>query len=69
MKDAYPELLSSVEYISKVCLSEENRFALTLTAGLKTFYQYIEELKKTGKNVLPGDRLFKLYDTFGFPDR
>jgi alanyl-tRNA synthetase len=67
MKDAYPELLSSVEYISKVCLSEENRFALTLSSGLKTFEQYIEELKKTGNKVLPGDKLFKLYDTFGFP--
>lgn len=67
MKDAYPELLSSVEYISKVCLSEENRFALTLSSGLKTFEHYIEELKKTGNKVLPGDKLFKLYDTFGFP--
>ncbi len=67
MKDAYPELLSSAEYISKVCLSEENRFALTLSSGLKTFNQYIEELRETGKNVLPGDKLFKLYDTFGFP--
>jgi alanyl-tRNA synthetase len=67
MKDAYPELLSSVEYISKVCLSEENRFALTLSSGLKTFDQYIEELKATGKNILSGDKLFKLYDTFGFP--
>ncbi len=67
MKDAYPELLSSVEYISKVCLSEENRFGLTLSSGLKTFYQYIKELKETGKKVLPGVKLFKLYDTFGFP--
>ncbi|MGB3861690.1 MAG: alanine--tRNA ligase [Candidatus Aminicenantaceae bacterium] len=67
MKDAYPELISSVEYISKVCLSEENRFGLTLSSGLKTFDQYIEELKETGKKVLPGDKLFKLYDTFGFP--
>lgn len=67
MKDAYPELLSSVEYISKVCLSEENRFDLTLSSGLKTFNQYIEELNETGKKILPGDKLFKLYDTFGFP--
>ena len=67
MKDAYPELLSSVEYISKICLSEENRFGLTLSSGLKTFNQYIEELNETGKKILPGDKLFKLYDTFGFP--
>ncbi|MGD9345048.1 MAG: alanine--tRNA ligase [Candidatus Aminicenantes bacterium] len=67
MKDAYPELLSSVEYISKVCLAEEKRFALTLSSGLRTFDQYIEELKKKGKRILPGNKLFKLYDTFGFP--
>lgn len=67
MKDAYPELLSSVEYVSKVCLSEENRFALTLSSGLKTFDQYIEELVETGQRVLSGEKLFKLYDTFGFP--
>lgn len=67
MKDAYPELLSSVEYISKVCLSEEKRFAMTLSSGLKTFDQYIEEVVKKGESILPGDKLFKLYDTFGFP--
>lgn len=67
MKDAYPELLSSMEYVSKVCLSEENRFALTLSSGLKTFDQYIEELRETGQKVLSGEKLFKLYDTFGFP--
>ncbi len=67
MKDAYPELLSSANYISKVCLSEEKRFAMTLTSGLKTFDQYIEEARSHSQNVLSGDKLFKLYDTFGFP--
>ncbi len=67
MKDAYPELLSSVKYISKVCLSEENRFALTLSSGLKTFNQFIEDISEVGGKVFPGDKLFKLYDTFGFP--
>jgi len=67
MKDAYPELLSSANYISKVCLSEERRFAMTLTSGLKTFNQYIEEVRSHSQNVLSGDKLFKLYDTFGFP--
>lgn len=67
MKDAYPELLSSANYIAKVCLSEERRFAMTLTSGLKTFDQYIEEARSHSQNVLSGDKLFKLYDTFGFP--
>jgi len=67
MKDAYPELLSSAEYIATVCLSEEKRFALTLTSGIRTFSQYIKEVKESGQKSLSGERVFKLYDTFGFP--
>jgi alanyl-tRNA synthetase len=67
MKDAYPEFLSSANYIAKVCLSEERRFAMTLASGLRTFDQFIEEARSRSQNVLSGDKLFKLYDTFGFP--
>ena len=67
MKDAYPELLSSANYIAKVCLSEERRFAMTLSSGLRTFKQYIEEAQSRSQSVLSGKKLFKLYDTFGFP--
>jgi len=70
MKDAYPELLPSANYIAKLCQSEETRFSMTLSSGLRTFNQYIEEIKdtkKAGKKVLPGEKAFKLYDTFGFP--
>ncbi len=67
MKDAYPELLSSVTHIAKVCLSEESRFSSTLATGLRTFQQYTEEIKKDRRRVLPGSKVFKLYDTFGFP--
>ncbi|MCX6568841.1 MAG: alanine--tRNA ligase, partial [Candidatus Aminicenantes bacterium] len=67
MKDAYPELLASIEYISKVCLSEEERFSFTLSSGLRYFDQVVRETREQGGTVLPGDRVFKLYDTFGFP--
>lgn len=67
MKDAYPELLPSANYISKVCHSEEKRFALTLSSGLRTFNQYVKEAKTAGKKVLSGAKVFKLYDTYGFP--
>ena len=67
MKDAYPELLPSANYISKVCQSEEKRFSLTLSSGLRTFNQYIKEAKKAGKKILSGAKAFKLYDTYGFP--
>jgi len=67
MKDGYPELLTSVHYIARLCLSEEERFALTLTSGIRYFEQFIEEAKKSGRSVLSGSAIFKLYDTFGFP--
>jgi len=67
MKDAYPELLSSVNYISNVCLFEEKRFASTLASGLRPFQQFVSEARQHGKPALPGMKLFKLYDTFGFP--
>lgn len=67
MKDAYPELLNSASYISKICQSEERRFSKTLSSGVRTFSQYIAEAKKEKKKVLPGAKAFKLYDTFGFP--
>lgn len=67
MKDAYPELLASTEYISKLCLAEEERFSLTLSSGLGYLNEYIEEARRKGKDFLPGEKIFKLYDTFGFP--
>jgi alanyl-tRNA synthetase len=67
MKDAYPELLASAEYISRVCLAEEERFAFTLSSGLRFFDQVVRETRAGGGTVLPGDKVFKLYDTFGFP--
>jgi alanyl-tRNA synthetase len=67
MKDAYPELLSLGDYISKVCLSEEERFSLTLSSGLRYLNQYLEEAEREGRKILPGKKIFKLYDTFGFP--
>jgi alanyl-tRNA synthetase len=67
MKDAYPELLSSVHYIARVCLSEEERFAATLSSGIRYFEQFVGEAKKAGRSFLSGPDIFKLYDTFGFP--
>ena len=67
MKDAYPELLTSAEYIARVCRAEEERFAFTLSSGLRFFDQIVEEAREKGARILPGDKVFKLYDTFGFP--
>ena len=67
MKVSYPELLTSINYISRLCLSEEERFALTLSSGLRYFEQFTEGAKRAGRSELSGPEIFKLYDTFGFP--
>ncbi|MDD2900256.1 MAG: alanine--tRNA ligase [Desulfuromonadaceae bacterium] len=67
MGDAYPELQEREEYIKKVVLSEEQRFAETLDRGLAILNDEVATLRNAGKNVIPGDVLFKLYDTYGFP--
>ena len=67
MGDAYPDLQEREEYIKKVVLAEEQRFAETLDRGLAILDDEVATLRAAGKNVIPGDVLFKLYDTYGFP--
>ncbi len=67
MKDAYPELLGTAAFVSKICLSEEERFAATLASGLKAFSDLAGRAKKEGRKTLTGAEIFKLYDTLGFP--
>ncbi len=67
MGDAYPELQEREEYIKKVVLAEEQRFAETLDRGLAILNDEVASLRSAGKNVIPGEVLFKLYDTYGFP--
>lgn len=64
MGQAYPELIEHSATISKILLQEEEQFNLTLTQGLKLLQEAIQQLP--GK-IIPGDVVFKLYDTFGFP--
>jgi alanyl-tRNA synthetase len=67
MKDAYPDLIDKESYIRKVVVNEEQRFIETLDSGLKILGEEVSVLKKTGRKVVPGEVVFKLYDTFGFP--
>ncbi|TWC11766.1 MULTISPECIES: alanine--tRNA ligase [unclassified Pseudomonas] len=64
MGDAFPELKSQQAHIERVLKAEEEQFAKTLEQGLKILEQDLAELKG---NVVPGDVVFKLYDTYGFP--
>lgn len=66
-KDAYPELWEKRDYIKKVIKLEEERFDETIDQGIGILNDYIKNLKDEGKNILTGDKAFKLYDTYGFP--
>ncbi len=67
MGEAYPELLEREDYIVKVIRAEEERFAETLDRGLAILNDEMTNLKKRCKNVVPGEVVFRLYDTYGFP--
>ena len=64
MGAAYPELKNAQAKVEKALHQEEERFAETLEKGLAILEQAINEMK--GK-VIPGEVVFKLYDTYGFP--
>jgi alanyl-tRNA synthetase len=67
MGEVYPELLERESYIKKVVLAEEQRFAETLDRGLAILNDEVAKLRGDGQKTIPGDVLFKLYDTYGFP--
>ncbi|WP_191833076.1 alanine--tRNA ligase [Pseudomonas fluorescens] len=64
MGEAFPELTQQQANIERVLKAEEEQFAKTLEQGLKILEQDLAELKGS---VVPGDVVFKLYDTYGFP--
>ena len=64
MGEAFPELKSQQAHIERVLKAEEEQFAKTLEQGLRILEQDLAQLKG---NVVPGDVVFKLYDTYGFP--
>ena len=64
MGQAYPELEANKARIEAQLLKEEGQFAKTLEQGLKLLEGELAQLKG---NVIPGETVFKLYDTYGFP--
>jgi alanyl-tRNA synthetase len=67
MANAYPELKERRAYITDRIQREEGRFLETLSKGLVLLEQEIEKIRRGGETTLPGEVVFRLYDTFGFP--
>lgn len=65
MGEAFPEIRERKDFVTEVIKSEEERFIKTLDAGLERFENIVTELN--GETVIPGDKVFQLYDTYGFP--
>ncbi len=67
MEDVYPEVKNNHSYIVRVIRGEEERFIETLGMGMKLYEDFTADLKKAGGGTIPGDLVYKLYDTYGFP--
>jgi alanyl-tRNA synthetase len=67
MKPAYPELMESKAFITNVIKNEEVRFLETLDTGLRLLNDTLSDIKAKGQTAIPGELIFKLYDTYGFP--
>ena len=67
MGPQYPELISDQKRILAVSIAEEESFLQTLKSGTQIFDLASTQLKAQKKSVLPGDEVFKLHDTYGFP--
>jgi alanyl-tRNA synthetase len=67
MRKAYPELAENRNYIKRMIELEETGFSETLDRGLSLLREETVKLTQMGSEVLPGNVVFTLYDTFGFP--
>ena len=67
MADTYPDIAKNRSYIQMALKNEEKSFSATLDRGLGKLQEEVEKLKKAGSDIFPGETIFKLYDTYGFP--
>jgi alanyl-tRNA synthetase len=67
MSDVYPELGERRRLIEQLTLEEETRFRRTLDRGLKLLEEEFGRMAAAGESRVPGEKVFQLYDTYGFP--
>ncbi|MCU7615894.1 alanine--tRNA ligase [Chryseobacterium sp. PBS4-4] len=68
MGEFFPELEKQGKLVTEVIKSEEESFLKTIETGLLRVEKLIQQTIAEGKNVLPTQEVFELYDTYGFPD-
>ncbi len=67
MSQAFPHLRKEEKLIARVVDNEEERFLATIDHGLEMLRGELDRLRSAGEKVVPGDFIFRLYDTYGFP--
>lgn len=67
IKNLYPELDVKREEIKQVILDEKDKFMKTLLHGEREFDKAVHRIKEEGKNIIDGETMFRLYETYGFP--
>ena len=67
MSDTYPDIAKNKNYIQTALTNEEKSFSSTLDRGLGKLQEEVDRLRRTASKVFPGETIFKLYDTYGFP--
>ncbi|MBD3258110.1 alanine--tRNA ligase [candidate division GN15 bacterium] len=67
MGEAFPELKEKQQHIENVIRLEEESFGRTLVTGLELFDKVARKVKTAGGRTVPGEEVFRLYDTYGFP--
>lgn len=67
MGSIFPEIVENSEKVKNIIQAEENSFHATLDRGIELFEEAAKQVKDKRLNVISGEEVFKLYDTFGFP--
>jgi alanyl-tRNA synthetase len=63
----FPEIQQQMKRVQELIRNEEARFVATLESGLSKFQSFVNEARAQGRNMLMGEEVFILHDTFGFP--
>lgn len=67
MGQAYPEIREKQSHVESVIRAEEESFLRTLETGLQLFEKISSHTKSSGRKIIDGEEVFRLYDTYGFP--